>query len=83
MNGADDGDLVAPDPEIPVPGDVADAVRTLIRWAGDDPDREGLPTRPTESRARGRNIPAAMKRIPRSTSPGPSRRSAAMTRSCF
>jgi len=25
-----------------VPGDVAEAVRTLIRWAGDDPDREGL-----------------------------------------
>ena len=38
----DDGDLVAPDPKIPVPDDVADAVRTLIRWAGDDPDREGL-----------------------------------------
>ena len=25
-----------------VPDDVAEAVRTLIRWAGDDPDREGL-----------------------------------------
>ena len=24
------------------PEDVAEAVRTLIRWAGDDPDREGL-----------------------------------------
>ena len=46
MNGADDGDLVAPDPEIPVPDDVADAVRTLIRWAGDDPDREGLADTP-------------------------------------
>ncbi len=31
------------DPRKPdVPGEVADAVRTLIRWAGDDPDREGL-----------------------------------------
>jgi GTP cyclohydrolase I len=38
----DDGDLVAPAPKIPVPDDVADAVRTLIRWAGDDPEREGL-----------------------------------------
>jgi GTP cyclohydrolase I len=38
----DDGDLVAPDPKIPVPDEVADAVRTLIRWAGDDPEREGL-----------------------------------------
>ena len=37
-----DGDLVAPAPKIPVPAEVAEAVRTLIRWAGDDPDREGL-----------------------------------------
>ena len=37
-----DGDLVRPSPKIPVPDHVADAVRTLIRWAGDDPDREGL-----------------------------------------
>jgi len=29
-------------PKLPVPDDVADAVRTLIRWAGDDPAREGL-----------------------------------------
>ena len=28
--------------KMPVPEDVADAVRTLIRWAGDDPLREGL-----------------------------------------
>ena len=38
----DAGDLVAPAPKLPVPDDVADAVRTLIRWAGDDPEREGL-----------------------------------------
>jgi GTP cyclohydrolase I len=37
-----DGDLVRPGPKIEVPADVQDAVRTLIRWAGDDPDREGL-----------------------------------------
>ncbi|MBM3929286.1 MAG: GTP cyclohydrolase I FolE [Sphingomonadales bacterium] len=37
-----DGDLVAPAPKIPVPDDVAAAVATLIRWAGDDPTREGL-----------------------------------------
>ena len=37
-----DGDLVRPAPKVAVPDDVADAVRTLIRWAGDDPDREGL-----------------------------------------
>lgn len=28
--------------KIDVPEHVADAVRTLIRWAGDDPEREGL-----------------------------------------
>jgi GTP cyclohydrolase I len=38
----EDGDLVASPPKVEVPADVADAVRTLIRWAGDDPDREGL-----------------------------------------
>lgn len=39
---SDDGDLVEPTPKILVPEEVADAVRTLIRWAGDDPSREGL-----------------------------------------
>jgi GTP cyclohydrolase I len=29
-------------PKLPVPNEVADAIRTLIRWAGDDPQREGL-----------------------------------------
>ncbi|WP_443027210.1 GTP cyclohydrolase I FolE [Sphingomonas sp. LR60] len=38
----DDGDLVAEDGKIAVPADVAEAVRTLLRWAGDDPTREGL-----------------------------------------
>ena len=36
------GDLVEPTPAYEVPPDVSEAVRTLIRWAGDDPDREGL-----------------------------------------
>ena len=36
------GDLVESAPPVAVPEDVIDAVRTLIRWAGDDPDREGL-----------------------------------------
>ncbi|PZU61258.1 MAG: GTP cyclohydrolase I FolE [Sphingobium sp.] len=38
----DDGDLVAEPGKIPVPDAVADAIRTLIRWSGDDPEREGL-----------------------------------------
>lgn len=38
----EDGDLVSAPPKLPVPDDVAEAVRTLIRWAGDDPGREGL-----------------------------------------
>jgi GTP cyclohydrolase IA len=28
--------------KMPVPQDVQDAIRTLLRWTGDDPDREGL-----------------------------------------
>ena len=38
----DDGDLVDTTGKIAVPDEVAEAVRTLIRWAGDDPAREGL-----------------------------------------
>lgn len=38
----EDGDLVAEQAKIPVPDEVADAIRTLIRWSGDDPTREGL-----------------------------------------
>jgi GTP cyclohydrolase IA len=28
--------------KLPVPAEVQDAIRTLIRWSGDDPQREGL-----------------------------------------
>jgi len=38
----EDGDLVQPAPKIAVPSHVEEAIRTLIRWAGDDPEREGL-----------------------------------------
>ena len=38
----DNGDLVQGSPKVAVPDEVAEAVRTLIRWAGDDPSREGL-----------------------------------------
>lgn len=38
----DDGDLIGPDGKLKVPDDVASAIQTLIRWAGDDPTREGL-----------------------------------------
>ena len=41
-----DGDLVRPAPKIDVPAEVQEAVRTLIRWAGDDPEREGLADTP-------------------------------------
>ena len=40
--GPEDGDLVAESPKIRVPDEVAEAVRTLIKWSGDDPSREGL-----------------------------------------
>jgi GTP cyclohydrolase I len=38
----EDGDLIRPAPAIDIPSDVREAVKTLIRWAGDDPEREGL-----------------------------------------
>ena len=38
----EDGDLVRSAPKVSVPKEVEEAVRTLIRWAGDDPQREGL-----------------------------------------
>lgn len=38
----DNGDLVSPPAKQPVPDEVQAAIRTLIRWAGDDPEREGL-----------------------------------------
>src|SRR3982750_3708093 len=38
----EDGDLVDAEHLSEVPEEVKDAVRTLIRWAGDDPGREGL-----------------------------------------
>ena len=38
----EDGDLVSEPDRVAVPHDVQEAVRTLIRWTGEDPDREGL-----------------------------------------
>src|SRR5256885_8811213 len=38
----EDGDLVESAPACEIPKDVSEAVRTLIRWAGDNPEREGL-----------------------------------------
>ncbi|MBK5264327.1 MAG: GTP cyclohydrolase I FolE [Alphaproteobacteria bacterium] len=37
-----DGDIIESATKIPVPEEVQEAIRTLIRWAGDDPSREGL-----------------------------------------
>jgi GTP cyclohydrolase IA len=45
MSDYDDGPLAGDTYEagkIPVPQNVQEAIRTLIRWAGDDPTREGL-----------------------------------------
>ncbi|WP_156679203.1 GTP cyclohydrolase I FolE [Sphingomonas profundi] len=46
IGGPDDGgDSIVDRMEaakLPVPDEVAEAIRTLIRWSGDDPDREGL-----------------------------------------
>jgi GTP cyclohydrolase I len=37
-----DAHLFDPDGKLVVPDDVQDAVRKLLRWAGEDPEREGL-----------------------------------------
>lgn len=37
-----DHDEILESSKLPVPEDVLQAVKTLINWAGDDPDREGL-----------------------------------------
>ena len=37
-----DGHEHEPNAKPPVPAEVQDAIRTLIRWSGDDPSREGL-----------------------------------------
>jgi len=45
VSGSDEmanGDLVEAPAKLPVPEEVQEAIRTLIRWAGDDPGREGL-----------------------------------------
>ena len=46
MNYAHDPDHGSPSEpptgKLAVPDEVQDAIRTLIRWSGDDPDREGL-----------------------------------------
>ncbi|WP_375404738.1 GTP cyclohydrolase I FolE [uncultured Sphingomonas sp.] len=41
-DGVAEGDPVGLEPTPIVPTEVLGAIRTLIRWAGDDPDREGL-----------------------------------------
>jgi GTP cyclohydrolase I len=41
-NGTSEGDAIAPPEKPPVPAEIEEAIRTLIRWAGDDPEREGL-----------------------------------------
>jgi GTP cyclohydrolase IA len=38
----DEGQGMSGTPKAAVPAEVAEAVRTIIRWAGDDPSREGL-----------------------------------------
>lgn len=42
FSAAEMNKITAPPAKLAVPEEVADAVRTLIRWAGDNPEREGL-----------------------------------------
>jgi GTP cyclohydrolase I len=48
MASPDNGDIIEDENgKIVVPEHVQDAIRTLLRWAGDDPDREGLRDTPS------------------------------------
>ncbi len=47
MNSANEVHQGTTDGKLPVPEEVQDAVRTLLRWAGDDPAREGLVDTPS------------------------------------
>jgi GTP cyclohydrolase I len=42
MSCDSDGPDEGPMDKMPVPADVQEAIRTLLRWSGDDPAREGL-----------------------------------------
>lgn len=42
MASQHDAETSANGSKLPVPTDVSEAIRTLIRWSGDDPEREGL-----------------------------------------
>ena len=83
MTGSpEDGDLVASAPKVEVPEDVQEAVRTLIRWAGDDPGREGLLDTPARVARAWKEYARGYAEDPALHLAGRSRRSAAMTRSC-
>ena len=68
-------------PARPSRAEAEDAVRTLIRWAGDDPDREGLRGTPARVARAYEEWFAGYDDDPREYLSAPSRRSAAMTRS--
>jgi GTP cyclohydrolase I len=52
---------------VAVPDEVAEAVRTLIRWAGDDPDREGLLDTPKRVARAWREYASGYQEIQRTT----------------
>ena len=78
----EDGDLVESPPPCDIPAEVAEAVRTMIRWAGDDPAREGLLDTPRRVARAWREYFKGYAEDPAVHFPGPSRKSAATTKSC-
>ena len=61
--------------------EVEAAVRTIIRWSGDNPERDGLDRNSRARRSRaGRVLSSAMVRIRRRSCRNPSMRSKAMMR---
>jgi GTP cyclohydrolase I len=67
----------------PTEAEAEEAVRTLLRWVGDDPDREGLLETPQRVVKAYREMFAGYDQDPTKFSAAPSRKSPAMTTSCW
>ena len=78
---ADDTGRQAPE-KLPVPEHVQEAIRTLIRWSGDNPEREGLLDTPARVARAWSEYCQGYGRIRRSISAASSPKSAATMKWC-
>ena len=80
FNTVDDKHTLSPQAEKPSRSEAEAAVRTLIKWAGDDPDREGLLDTPNRVIRSYEEFLRGMRPIPQIFLVARSRRRTAMTR---